>query len=190
MTIDWQQQWALFAPNFKNGKAHIPLPNNTTLQLIPGAGFGDLSHPTTHLMLEMLKQQASGETIVDIGTGSGILALAALLIGANKAFAIDIDPEALLHTRTNARLNSLENKIQIGFSLPKKLPKSLFLMNMIFCEQKEFGPVQWNRFAKLWIVSGILEEQKKEYLKQVKEWGWTPHSEYQKGEWMGWIFRM
>jgi len=61
-------------------------------------------------------------------------------------------------------------------------------MNLIFPEQKMVGPAEWNRFAEIWIVTGILEEQKKEYLKQASDWGWKPVAEYSRSEWVGWIF--
>jgi len=189
-SVDWNQQWELFAENFFNGKAHIDLSKfgvAKTLLLLPGPGFGDLSHPTTYLMLKMMKGRVRDESIVDIGSGSGILSLAALLLGANKAIGIDIDTSAIKHAKENAKINNL--KAQFSKTLPKNLAnEQIFLMNMIFPEQKSLNPKKLNDFAKLWIVSGILVEQKKEYLLQANKWGWTPLSEHRKGEWMGWIF--
>jgi ribosomal protein L11 methyltransferase len=187
MSVDWEQQWSLFAPNFRDGKAHIDL-GGPILRLIPGAGFGDLSHPTTQMMIELLKKHSAGHSIVDIGTGSGILSLAALLLGSPTALGLDIDLEALAHARENARLNGLQERFSAALSLPKSLPQSIFLMNMILPEQKEISPAKWNRFAKLWIVSGILVEQREQYLELAKLWKWTPLEEVRKGEWAGWIF--
>lgn len=188
--IDWTQQWELFAENFTEGKAHIDLSKfgvHKTLLLTPGPGFGDLSHPTTYLMLEMMQNQIKNESIVDIGTGSGILSLAALLLGAKKAIGIDIDAAAIKHAKQNGKINHL--KAQFSRTLPKKLPKEqIFLMNMIFPEQKIFQPQKLNPYAKSWIVSGILAEQKKEYLHQARKWGWTPLSENRRNEWIGWVF--
>lgn len=186
--VDWEEQWSLFAENFNEGKAHIQL-NDKTLLLTPGAGFGDLSHPTTYLMLEMMKGKVQGESIIDIGTGSGILALAALLLGAKSALGIDIDPAALKHARENAKLNHL--KAQFSKTLPKNLPNgNILLMNMIFPEQQEFQPHRLNPKAKLWIVSGILESQKSDYLLRVAKWGWLLLSEHQQAEWLGFIFEI
>ncbi len=184
--IDWIGQWALFAKNFKEGKAHIKV-GEKTLLLIPGPGFGDLSHPTTALMMKMMKKYVPQESIVDIGTGSGILALAALLLKARSAIGIDIDQGALKHARKNAKLNHL--KATFSKSLPKTLPKkNIFLMNMIFAEQKEFAPDRLNSFAKLWIVSGILSSQKEAYLAQAAQWNWRLISQHKKGEWLGFVF--
>lgn len=65
MTIDWHTQWEMFAENFYDGKAHIQI-GDKTLLLKPGAGFGDLSHPTTQLMVEMMQKYVPGEAVVDV----------------------------------------------------------------------------------------------------------------------------
>lgn len=188
MKVNWEEQWALFAQNFKDGKAHIDL-GEKTLLLLPGEGFGDLSHPTTFLMLEMMKQYVVGESVIDIGTGSGILALASLMLGAKSSFGIDIDPGAVKHAKKNAKLNHLNAKF--SKALPKKLPKkNIFLMNMILMEQLQVEPERLNERAKLWIVSGILNTQKKKYLKQAEAWGWELVSVHRKTEWLGFVFKL
>lgn len=190
--VNWEDQWALFAQDFKEGKAHInlsPFGADKTLLLLPGAGFGDLSHPTTHLMLEMMQGLVSHETVVDIGSGSGILTLAAVLLGAKLGIGIDIDKEAVFHAKKNAKLNNLSSRTKFSKTLPKSLPQNaIFLMNMILPEQREFNPSRLNPYAKTWIVSGILASQKKEYLKQAKEWGWKVTQEYARLDWCGWTF--
>jgi ribosomal protein L11 methyltransferase len=191
-TVNWDEQWALFAKNFKNGKAHIDLSSfgaNETLHLLPGPGFGDLSHPTTQLMLEMMKGLIQDESVIDIGSGSGILTLAAAMLGAKSAIGIDIDPDAINHAKRNCELNHLEEKVTFSLTTPKPMSsKSIFLMNMIWMEQKMVDPSQFNLYAKRWIISGILKTQKKEYLEQAKSWGWIPIQEFSCQKWKGWIF--
>ena len=76
--------------------------------LDPGLAFGTGTHPTTKLCLQWLAQQnLQGKTIIDYGCGSGILAIAALKLGAKKAICIDNDPQALIATRDNAQRNSI-----------------------------------------------------------------------------------
>lgn len=190
--VDWQDQWAHFAEDFKEGKAHInlsPFGVEKTLFLTPGAGFGDLSHPTTYLMLEMMKGRVERQTVVDIGAGSGILTLAAVMMGADFGIGIDIDPKAVAHAKENAKLNHLESHTKFSKNLPKKLAsENLFLMNMILPEQMAFDPSRYNGFAKNWIVSGILAEQKKEYFKQTSKWGWHLIQEHSRSEWIGAVF--
>lgn len=133
-----------------------------------------------------MKGRVQGESIVDVGSGSGILTLSALLLGAKAAVGIDIDGEALKHSRKNGKLNQLN--VRFGKTLPKKIGPSVFLMNMILPEQKELDPTQFNQYAKSWIISGVLKEQKKEYLKLTSQWGWHLVSEFSKDGWMGWVF--
>lgn len=185
MFVNWEEQWALFAENFYDGKAHIEL-GQKTLLLLPGPGFGDLSHPTTGLMLEMMRTYVPESPVLDIGTGSGILALAALLLGASSAHGIDIDKEALFHAKKNNDLNGL--KARFSKNLPKSLPPSIALMNMILSEQRTAFSFQANRAAKLWITSGILETQETEYLAQTADWGWNLISRHLRAEWLGFVF--
>ena len=185
MSVNWDEQWALFAENFYDGKAHIDL-GKKTLLLAPGPGFGDLSHPTTSLMLEMMHSEVPGESVLDIGTGSGILSLAALLLGARSAHGIDIDPDALLHAKKNNALNGLNARF--SKILPKTLPPSIALMNMILSEQRAAFSPRANQTAKRWITSGILEAQEGEYLAQTSAWGWTLRSKHQSSEWLGFVF--
>lgn len=190
--IDWENQWSQFAENFSEGKAHIDLSRFGTLKtllLLPGAGFGDLSHPTTFLLLKMMQDKVQEESILDLGTGSGILALASLLMGAKQAIGIDIDEQALVHAKANAHLNHLEEKVRFFKERPDCLEEGqIGLINMIFPEQKILQPAQYNPQVKLWLVSGILKQQRKAYLIQAKEWGWKPIEEHILDEWMGWVF--
>lgn len=178
----WEEQWALFAENFYDGKAHISIEEKTLL-LLPGAGFGDLSHPTTRLMIQLMKGRIEGNAVVDIGSGSGILTLAALMMGAKSAIGIDIDDKAIQHARKNAKLNQL--KAQFGKKVPKQ-KRAIFLMNMIFSEQKSVEPSQYK--PDLWITSGILESQVPLYLEKTSTWGWHLVTTAQESEWCGFIF--
>lgn len=91
------------------------------LRLNRGLAFGTGEHPTTALCLDWLVSSLEpGTVVLDYGCGSGILALAALQLGAVRAFAIDNDPQALTATEANAALNGLSDKIWIG--PPEALP--------------------------------------------------------------------
>ena len=90
-------------------------PAAVVLELDPGLAFGTGSHPTTALCLEWLDAAIEGgERVLDYGCGSGILALAALRLGAQRAIAFDIDPQALLATRENAAKNGLADRLEIA----------------------------------------------------------------------------
>jgi ribosomal protein L11 methyltransferase len=89
-------------------------PDAVVLELDPGLAFGTGTHPTTALCLEWLDETIrGGERVLDYGCGSGILALAALRLGAGRATAFDIDPQALQATRENAARIGLADRIEI-----------------------------------------------------------------------------
>ena len=185
--INWEEQWASFAEGFRDGKAHIDLSRfggAATLRLLPGPGFGDLSHPTTSLMLKLMQGKVKGQSIFDIGCGSGILTLASLLLGAKLAAGVDIDSDAIVHARKNEKLNQL----QAYFSL--FMPKRRFhiaLMNMISSEQEVV--MKQTIQADLWITSGILAQQRTDYLALTATWGWTLVEEANQDGWLGMIFQ-
>lgn len=87
--------------------------DTVSLILDPGLAFGTGTHPTTALCLEWLaNNDVTGKTVIDFGCGSGILAVAAVLLGAKEAHAIDIDPQALTATIDNAQKNQVASKIK------------------------------------------------------------------------------
>lgn len=193
--IDWQEQWAAHGYHFQEGHVHVEVSSfgkpGSTLLLQPGAGFGDLSHPTTRLMLNMIAQYLlPHQIVIDIGCGSGVLSIAAIAMGAQMAYGIDIDPQALEHSRQNAFLNHIEG--QCSFSLPSAFHWHLFdqsiliLMNMIRTEQQE----AWSSLTSLHrqsakiLTSGIRIEERTLYLDQVAQWGWSLQEEKEE---LGWL---
>ncbi|TCO81634.1 [LSU ribosomal protein L11P]-lysine N-methyltransferase [Plasticicumulans lactativorans] len=92
-----------------------PDPDAVNLLLDPGLAFGTGTHPTTALCLEWLDAaELAGRRVIDYGCGSGILAIAALKLGAHTATAIDIDPQALIATRENAAVNQVDHRLRVG----------------------------------------------------------------------------
>ena len=89
-------------------------PEPVIVWLDPGLAFGTGTHPTTALCLEWLDGAAlAGRTVVDVGCGSGVLAIAALRLGAASALAVDIDPQALIATRENAARNAVAAHLRV-----------------------------------------------------------------------------
>jgi ribosomal protein L11 methyltransferase len=87
-------------------------PGTVCLTLDPGLAFGTGTHPTTALCLEWLAgQDLINKRVIDYGCGSGILAIAAVLLGAERAYAVDIDPQALTATQANADKNGIAERI-------------------------------------------------------------------------------
>lgn len=104
-----------------------PDPQAVNLRLDPGLAFGSGTHPTTFLCLQWLDSlDLAGRTVVDYGCGSGILGIAALLLGAAKVIAVDNDPQALLATRDNLVRNELPaNRLDVY--LPDEVPDAQVL---------------------------------------------------------------
>ncbi|SMF02140.1 [LSU ribosomal protein L11P]-lysine N-methyltransferase [Alteromonadaceae bacterium Bs31] len=113
---DWEREWMAHYQPIECAKnlwicpswAEPPQPEAVNLMLDPGLAFGTGTHPTTFLCLQWLaSQKMSGQTVIDYGCGSGILGIAALLLGAKKAIGVDIDPQALLASQENLARNNL-----------------------------------------------------------------------------------
>lgn len=127
---DWTREWMThYKPIKCAGNLWIvpkwldaPDPNANNLILDPGLAFGTGYHATTRLCLDWLSaQDLSNKIVIDYGCGSGVLGVAALLLGAKQVFAIDIDPQAILATRQNAKLNHVLENLQVF--LPEEFAK-------------------------------------------------------------------
>jgi ribosomal protein L11 methyltransferase len=100
-----------------------PNPQATNVMLDPGLAFGTGTHPTTFLCMQWLAQQdLNNQYVIDYGCGSGILGVTALLLGANKALGIDIDPQALLASNENTQRNGLDPE-RFPVYLPETAPQ-------------------------------------------------------------------
>lgn len=135
-----------------------------SLILDPGMAFGTGKHPTTQLCLSWLAEHLTDTgLVIDYGCGSGILALAALKLGAQQAIAVDNDPQALIATRANAELNALANSQLLTF-LPDDLlacQADILIANILAAPLIELAPRLIDLLkpgAKL-VLSGILSEQ-------------------------------
>jgi len=102
-----------------------PEPDAVNLRLDPGLAFGSGTHPTTFLCLQWLDSlELTGKTVIDYGCGSGILGIAALLLGAARVIAVDNDPQALIATRDNLERNHLASD-RLTTYLPEEAPEPL-----------------------------------------------------------------
>jgi ribosomal protein L11 methyltransferase len=132
------------------------------LRLVDGAAFGTGLHPTTALCLEALDQAielAPPDAMLDVGTGSGVLALAALMLGVPRALGIDVDSEALRAAAENARINALDGRLQLTHGGPDVITGTwpLVLANVLAAPLIEMAPVLVRRVGRQGqlVLSGI-----------------------------------
>lgn len=141
-----------------------PEPDAINLILDPGLAFGTGSHPTTRLCLQWLERTiAGGETVLDYGCGSGILAIAALRLGAHRAVGIDIDPGAITVARANAERNGVMGEF-LDSHAPLALTADVIVANILANPLKLLAPVLISRCARggRLALSGILSGQARE----------------------------
>jgi ribosomal protein L11 methyltransferase len=145
-------------------------------------------------MITMMAPLIKDKIVFDIGCGSGILAIAAVLLGAKKAYGIDIEKDAIEHSQENVKLNGIEEKVQFSQEIePSWIPSESFIvvMNMIESEQR----TAWSSLPSLHskgaliITSGILSAQTDAYMKLAKSWGWSLENEDQEEEWSAFVFK-
>lgn len=146
-----------------------PDPEAVNLLLDPGLAFGTGTHPTTALCLEWLDNEpVAGKQIIDFGCGSGILAIAALLLGAEHARGTDIDPQALEASRDNAGRNGIDSA-RFSLYLPGDMPREpaeVLLANILAGPLVSLAPQLTDlvRPGGRLALSGILAEQAEEVV--------------------------
>ena len=174
---DWERSWMDNFKPMRFGRRlwivpswhETPEPDAVNLLLDPGLAFGTGTHPTTALCLEWLDgQHLQGLHAIDFGCGSGILAIAALLLGAERVVGTDIDPQALEASRDNARRNQLADE-RLPLYLPEQMPSEpadVLVANILAGPLVSLAPqlTELVRPGGRIALSGILAEQREDIL--------------------------
>ncbi len=152
-----------------------PNPDAVNIKLDPGLAFGTGTHPTTSLCLKWLDgADLNGKTLIDYGCGSGILTLAALMLGANKVYAVDIDPQAIAATRENFKRNNIsEERLVLGLPDQVNLPQADLLLANILAEplrQLSESIANAVKSGGDLVLSGLLNEQANELSDIYSQW--------------------
>jgi len=165
-----------------------PEKDAVNLMLDPGLAFGTGTHPTTSLCLKFLDREVEGdELVVDFGCGSGILGIAALLLGSRHMVGIDIDPQALLATEDNAGRNNV-SRDRYEIYLPEKTPEvqaDIMVANILAGPLEQLAPTiaGLTRSGGKLALSGLLAEQADTISRCYSQW-FAMKPPQQEGDWV------
>ncbi len=174
-----------------------PDPNRLNVYLEPGMAFGTGTHPTTRHCLELLEEWVRpGNRVLDLGCGSGILAIAAVRLGAERALALDTDPDAVELARANVRHNSLNREVQVEHGslaeVPQETKYSLIVANIHAAVIQQLLKERLaGHLAKpgRMIVSGILDEQQAAIERLAIDLGLQIEQVRRSGDWRTLVLR-
>ncbi|EDY85394.1 ribosomal protein L11 methyltransferase [gamma proteobacterium HTCC5015] len=190
---DWERAWMDHYQPMQFGQrlwivpSHLepPVADAVNLRLDPGLAFGTGTHPTTALCLRWLEGQSlEGQTVLDFGCGSGILAIAALLLGAERADITDIDPQAIQASQSNADINGVHHKInELATGQAPQQAIDVLVANILAGPLIELAP-QFAEYAPKGCrlaLSGLLKEQVPAIVERYAQWFELSEPEYEDG---------
>lgn len=197
---DWADSWKQYYKPIKTGKRLVIVPvweeyeaaeNEITVLMDPGMAFGTGTHETTRLCAGFVENYTKdGCSVLDVGCGSGILAIAAARLGAGECFACDIDPVAVRVARENTELNSTPNVRCEVSDLLKQTPKisggyDVIVANIVADIIIRLAPDVGDYLAEngVFIVSGIIEERAEEVVSVLHENGYSVEEERRENGW-------
>ena len=198
---DWQNAWKSHFKILRIGEHMVikptwleldPQQDDIVIELDPGIAFGTGYHPTTETCLQAMEQSITpGMKVLDLGTGSGILTMAAMKLGATLVTALDIDTQAVSAARRNFRRSGITKQVRLGQgSVPHPTaPAEEF--DVAVANISARGVVDRCPFilaalkpGAIFIASGLLDTQKQEVEDAVLPLGFTLVSEWPQDEWV------
>ena len=201
---DWSEVWKQFYKPFRAGRSLVvkptwepydAKPDDRVIEIDPGMAFGSGTHETTGMCLELLEEAVhGGERVIDVGTGSGILAIGAALLGAKDVLAIDIDPTAVKVARENVAHNHLEQTVTTleGNLLEKVDAQCEVCVANIIADVICMFAAPLNEHivpGGLFICSGIIKEREQDVTDALLAAHYTILEIRRKGEWVAMISR-
>jgi ribosomal protein L11 methyltransferase len=200
---NWEEAWKKFFKPRRIGRHFVvrptwetfdALPDDLVIVLDPGQAFGTGDHPTTRMCLALLEDaDVEGKAILDVGCGSGVLSIGAMLLGAKEVFAVDIDPLAIEVTKENAALNSVAVRAQVSDGLPEVTDAgypSVVLSNIISAAVIRIAQDVARVISPggRWIVSGILNANWPDVLEVAEANGFRLRDRVEEDEWVAATF--
>lgn len=199
---DWNENWKKYFHTSEIGKKLVIVPSwekydnkdgRTVLNIDPGAAFGTGTHATTSLCLSLLENYISPDTaMLDIGTGSGILSIASVLLGAKTAIGVDIDAQSVKTAKENALINNIADKCEfiVGDLADKITGKYNVICANIVADViiRLFENVeQFLEKDGVFIISGIIDIRKDNVLTAAYEHGFKLKEECYKDNWCAFV---
>ncbi len=197
---DWANNWKAYFKPLPVGERLLicptwePVPETegrAVLSIDPGMAFGTGGHDTTRLVLETLEEAVTPETeLLDVGCGSGILSIAALLLGAKRAFGVDIDPLAVKTARENGALNGMtEPRLTVceGDLAARVTGRyDVVAANIVADAIIALSPAvpAFLKEGGTYIVSGIIDTRETEVLEALKSSGFAVTGRRESGGWL------
>ena len=201
---EWAESWKKYYHPIKVGERVVIVPawekyekkeNELPLIMDPGMAFGSGTHETTRLvMTEIEKYIKPGCTVLDVGTGSGILSIAASLLGASSVNAYDIDPTAVRIAKENAEINRCGNiKVDVSdlLSNVERKQYDLICANIVadIIIRMSAELYKYSHKDTVFIASGILSERRDEVLSAMKKTPFSYVSEKEENGWCVLVFK-
>jgi ribosomal protein L11 methyltransferase len=201
---DWAEAWKAFYRPLRVGCTLVIKPSwerfegsagDRVIELDPGMAFGTGSHPTTQLCLALLEERVGpGDRVLDLGCGSGILALAAARLGVRVALALDVDPIAVAAARENVRANGLAGIVQVvegsteaAGEAPYDLVVANILADVIIGLASDLARLV--RDDGLLIASGIIADRSADVTAALTAAGFHHEEARTQGEWWALVLR-
>ncbi|OYD07654.1 50S ribosomal protein L11 methyltransferase [Paludifilum halophilum] len=165
------------------------------IELDPGMAFGTGTHPTTRLSMKLMERWMPSEgRVIDVGCGSGILAIAAAKLGAKGVLAVDLDPVAVDHAAENVRMNGVETQVHVRrgdllqeVETPCDLVVSNILAEIILRLTGDLPRVL--KPGGIFIASGIISDKESLVEKALVEMGWDVMERIQEKDWVALAIR-
>ncbi len=205
---DWMNSWKSHFRILRIGKRLVIKPtwleldetagpDDIVIELDPGIAFGTGYHPTTDTCMQAMEQHiAPGMTVLDLGTGSGILTITAMKLGAGKVTALDIDSQAVTAARRNFKRTGISQQVRLGKgSVPHPTAPAgefdLAVANISARGVADRSPFILTALkpGALFIASGLLATQKQEVADAVEPLGFNLVSEWPQEEWVTLLYR-
>lgn len=197
---DWTVEWKKFFKPLEVGEKFVIVPsweeykadfNKIILEIDPGMAFGTGSHETTAICLELLEGiDLKDKEIADVGTGSGILAIACAKLGSKRVLALDIDSLSIKTARENVEINNCSDKVEVMESDLLNTSKDKFdliIANILPDVIINLIPDAYEKLNNngMILVSGIILEKKDLIITELKKCGFSIVEDLDMGEWTG-----